>query len=73
MKISVFVKAGSRKGPLLLQTDGDFVIFVRERAVEGAANAAVTRLLATHYDIPKTRVLLVRGHTSAHKVFEVKN
>ena len=37
----------------------------------GKANAAVQVLLAKALGVPKTRLRLVRGHTSRNKVFEV--
>lgn len=44
---------------------------VKEPAVEGKANARAIELLAKHFGVPKTRVKLVSGVTSKHKVFEV--
>jgi uncharacterized protein len=47
--VVVKVKPGSRKGPLVeAGPDGELTIYVRERAVDGKANDAVTRLLADH-------------------------
>jgi uncharacterized protein len=47
------------------------MIFVQERAVDGRANDAVTRLLAAHFDVPPNRVHLVSGATSRMKRFRV--
>ncbi|GAB3038221.1 DUF167 domain-containing protein [Mycobacterium bourgelatii] len=70
--ITVRVKPGSRKGPLVeVGTDADLTIYVPERAVDGKANAAVTRLLASHLGVPKGRVELVTGETSRVKRFRV--
>lgn len=70
--VSVQVKAGSSKGPLIEQApDGGFVVYVGERAVEGAANDAVVRLVAAHFGVAPSRVSIRRGHTSKHKVLEV--
>lgn len=70
--ITVRVKPGSRKGPLVeVGTDADLTIYVPERAVDGKANAAVTRLLASHLRVPKGRVELVTGETSRVKRFRV--
>jgi uncharacterized protein len=49
----VKVKPGSRKGPLVeVSPGGELTIYVRERAVDGKANDAVTRLLAAHLQLP---------------------
>lgn len=39
--------------------------------VDAAANEALIRLLADHFDCPKSRVELVRGHTSRHKTVKL--
>ncbi|MCV7380922.1 hypothetical protein BST11_12570 [Mycobacterium alsense] len=70
--VVVTVKPGSRKGPLVeTGPDGELTIYVREPAVDGKANAAVTRLLADHLGLPKSRVALVSGATSRQKRFRV--
>jgi uncharacterized protein YggU (UPF0235/DUF167 family) len=70
--ISVRVKPGSRKGPLVeAGPDGNLTIYVREPAVEGKANAAVAKLLAKHLGVPSSRLELVSGATSRMKRFRV--
>ena len=39
--------------------------------VDAAANEALIRLLADRLDCPRSRVELLRGHTSRHKVVKV--
>jgi uncharacterized protein (TIGR00251 family) len=39
--------------------------------VDAAANEALVRLLAEELDCPRSRVELVRGHTSRHKVIKL--
>ena len=71
-RYAVLIKPNSRKGPCVeLQYDGLLVVYVREPAVDGKANVALTQVLAEHFDLPKTHVKIVRGHTSRHKVVEV--
>ena len=71
MLYTVHVKPGSRKGPLVEESPGGLTVYVRERAVDGAANAAVVRVLAEHFRVPRSRVEIVRGHTSRTKRIEV--
>jgi uncharacterized protein len=71
--VVVKVKPGSSKGPLVeVGPDGELTIYVRERAVDGKANDAVTRLLAEHLQLPRSRVELVSGMTSRIKRFRVR-
>lgn len=70
--VVVTVKPGSRKGPLVeVGPDGGLTIYVRERAVDGKANEAVTRLLAAHLQLPRSRIELISGATARLKRFRV--
>lgn len=72
-KITVRVKPGSRKGPLIEKAaDGSLVVYVREQAVEGKANEAVVKVLAEHFDVPKSKIQLVAGQKSKIKHFEIQ-
>ncbi|MBD8478680.1 DUF167 family protein [Microbacterium sp. CFBP 8794] len=72
MQLTVFVKPGSRRGPLVEDGPDGLVVHVRERAVDGAANAGAARVLAAHFDVAPSRVRVVRGHTARVKRFEVE-
>ena len=39
--------------------------------VDAAANEALLRLLAKHFDCPRSNVALVRGQTSRHKAVKI--
>jgi uncharacterized protein YggU (UPF0235/DUF167 family) len=71
-RYGITVKPGSKKGPLVEVTDdGSLILFVRERAVDGAANDGVIKLLADHFGVAKSRITIVRGHTSRSKLVQV--
>lgn len=55
---------GERAGRVLLR--------VTAPPVEGAANAAVCKLVAEHVGVPAGRVSVVRGRTSRDKVVRVE-
>lgn len=70
--VVVKVKPGSRKGPLVeVGPDGGLTIYVREPAVDGRANEAVIRLLASHLELPRSRIELVSGASSRQKRFRI--
>jgi uncharacterized protein YggU (UPF0235/DUF167 family) len=70
VRVSVTVKPGSKQ-PGIEETDGALVVRVRERAIEGNATAACIRALAQHFAVAPTRVTLVQGVRSRHKVFDI--
>lgn len=70
--VVVRVKPGSRKGPLVeVDGDGALTIYVQERAVDGKANDAVTKLLAAHLGVPRSRVELISGAAARLKRFRI--
>ena len=70
--VTVTVKPGSRKGPLIeVADDGALTVYVRERAIEGKATEAVTRLLAEYLGVPRSSLDLVSGATSRIKRFRI--
>ena len=71
MRVVVRVKPGSSKGPLVESDEEGLVVFVREKAIDGAANDGVIKILADHFDVPKSRVRVVRGHTGRIKQVEI--
>lgn len=71
-RYGVTVKPGSKKGPFVAVGEtGELTLYVRERAVDGAANDGVIKLLAAHFGVPRSRVTIVRGHTSRQKLVAV--
>lgn len=72
MLVTVTLKPNSKhREEVVMGDDGSLTVFTKSPAVEGRANEAATRLLAKYYGVSKSRVRLVRGHTSKHKVFEI--
>ena len=72
-KRRVTVKPGSRKGPRVeLGGDGILVVHVRERAVDGAANAGVIAALADYWGVRKRDVQITAGRTARVKTVAVE-
>jgi hypothetical protein len=68
--LGVIVKPGSKR-PGISEADGMLVVRVRERAIDGAANAACIRALAAAYGVAPTAVELLRGARGRHKRFAI--
>lgn len=71
MKISVFVKPNSKKGDLVEVVPEGLIVFLRAKAVDGAANQALIKVLAEHFGVAKSCVTIVAGQRSRHKIVEI--
>lgn len=74
--MTVWVKPGSSRGPLVEPADpaergAELVVYLRERAVDGKANAALVDVLAGHLGVPPSQVRIVAGHTARLKRIEI--
>ena len=68
MLISVQVKPGSRKAPLVeSMPDGSYLVQVSQRAVDGQANEGLIAVLAKHFGVSKAKVTIKSGHTARIK------
>lgn len=66
----MLVKAGSSKEEVVVD-GGNITIFVRARAHDGEANTAIIKVLAKHFGVSKSRVEIIRGMKSRHKIVEI--
>jgi uncharacterized protein YggU (UPF0235/DUF167 family) len=72
VRITVRVKPGSKKGPLVeANEDSSLTVFLQQRAVDGAANEGLIELLAKHFGVSNSRVSIEAGFTSRIKRIEV--
>ncbi|MBR6964767.1 DUF167 domain-containing protein [Candidatus Saccharibacteria bacterium] len=71
MIYQITVKTGSKKGPLVEKTGDGLTIFLREKPHDGEANAALIKLLADYFDVPKTSIVIKSGAKSHHKIIEI--
>lgn len=68
------VKPGSKKGPLIeVGNDGALTVFLKERAVDGAANEGLIRVLAEHFGVRKGDIEIESGFTSRIKRIRVSS
>ena len=71
--IAVMVKPNTKKAGVAQLADGTYRIAVIAPARDGKANEAVIELVARHLRVPKSRVKIIRGFSSRHKLLEVTN
>lgn len=46
-------------------------VYLREKPVDGAANAALIKILANHFHVAKSCVIIKTGAASRHKLIEI--
>ena len=78
MKIFVKARPGAKQERITENTElfgkkseRHFVVAVRERAIEGAANRAIEKRIAEHFKVAPSCVSIVSGHTSRDKILEI--
>ncbi len=80
MLISVTVKPGSKKGPLVERQNvsgenspetPEYTVFLREKPHDGEANVALIKLLAEFFNVPKTSIRIKSGLSSRKKLIEL--
>lgn len=71
-KITITIKSNSTKGPLVVpRSDDSLVVYIREIPEHGKANEALVKLLAQYLGVSKSKLVIIRGVTSKHKVIEL--
>ncbi len=72
MIINVRVTPRARQNKIVASDDGATLrVYTTAAPADGDANAAVIKMLAKHFDVPKTSIKIIRGETCRDKVFEI--
>ena len=69
--IKVKVKTRAKKEGVIEIKNGEFEIRVNVPPNEGKANKRVIELLSRYLKVPKTKLLLSKGHKSTNKIFMI--
>ena len=72
MKLAVRVIPNARRSEFSGRRDGEVVLRLSAPAVEGKANKAAVEFIAKYFGIARSRVTLVNGEKTRHKVFELE-
>ena len=70
MIIKVRVIPRARQDKVTVNEDGTVRVHTVAVPADGQANEAIIRMLAKYYDVPKTRIKIIRGQTSRDKLIE---
>lgn len=71
MKLTVIVHPNAKRARIEEDLMGDVHVHVSEPPLEGKANRAVIKALATHYNVRENKVILLAGEKSKRKTFLV--
>ena len=71
MKISVKVKPNARQEKIERINESHFLIRVKEKPQEGKANKAVIKALSEYFEVPQSRIVLLKGQSSKEKIFKI--
>ena len=71
MKLPVRVIPNARRTEFSGQREGEHVLRLNAPALEGRANKAAVEYIAGYLGISRSRVTLVSGENSRHKIFEI--
>ena len=70
MKYTVTVKPGSSQEKVVVTGEHGITVYLRAKPHDGEANMALTKILAKHFDVPKTSIKITHGTHSRTKIIE---
>jgi uncharacterized protein (TIGR00251 family) len=71
VRVPVKVKPNAKTERVEVQPDGSLLVSVKAPPVDGKANEAVVRAVATHFGVPRASVEIARGASGRLKVLEI--
>jgi len=72
MKIFVKAKPNAKEEKIEKISETHFIVAVKEPPVQGKANAAIIKTLATHFNVPSSVIRLISGFSSKQKIFNIR-
>lgn len=73
MKIIIKAKPGAREDKIEKVDEANYIVHVQAPPIDGKANAAIVKLLASHFDVSQSLVEIISGHMARVKVVEINN
>lgn len=71
MKISVKVKPNAKQQKIEAIADGSLKISLKSPPVDGKANLELIHLLAKHFQVSKSQVMIKSGQSNKLKIVEI--
>ena len=70
MKIKLSVKPNSKKSEII-NVDGVITAYLKSAAINNKANIELIKLLAKHYKVTQSSIIIKHGSTSHQKLIEI--
>jgi uncharacterized protein (TIGR00251 family) len=67
LSLPLYVKPGSSKDEITMDEEGNLLVKIKERPIDGAANAYLLKFISKEFNIRKSAVSLEKGSTSRFK------
>jgi len=71
MRISIVAHVNSKREKIEKDLFGTLHVYVSAPPLEGKANSAIARSLATYFKVKNSQVMLISGAKSKNKVYEI--
>ncbi len=71
MNIKVRVTANSKTPSVVMIDESNYRVRVNAPAIEGIANRRLIEILAGHFQIPKSKIRILKGAMGRDKVLEI--
>lgn len=71
LRLAVVLVPNARKSEVVGEFDGAIKIRLQAQPMEGQANEALVRLLATMLGLPRSAIRITHGHSSRRKLLEI--
>lgn len=71
MKIIVKTKPGAKNDKIEKVDEANYIVHIKEPPIDGRANAALVKMLASHFDVSPSLVEIISGYMARVKVIEI--
>lgn len=71
MKLRLKVKPASKTDEIIREADGSLKVKIKAPPVEGKANKYLIEFLSGLLNLPKSKIVLLKGETNSFKTFEI--
>ncbi|MBP6731275.1 MAG: DUF167 domain-containing protein [Chitinophagales bacterium] len=71
MKLRIKVKPASKTDEIIREADGSLKVKIKAQPVEGKANKYLVEYLSSVLNLPKSKIVLLKGETNSFKTLEI--